>query len=681
MRAREDFLLDLLMRNDATFFIPPYQRSYSWDKEQCMVLWNDIISTTKTLMAGEPAGHFFGMIVYVSEEQVFGETTRLILTDGQQRITTVMLFLAALRDSLDGEQSKKVEDQFLINHNASGNDVKYKVKLKQVENDWNTFVKIVLKDSNIDDKECRIYKNYKLFCGLIEKTKKSSPDLFKKLAEGLSKFSVVTVQLEPVRNKWENPQEVFESMNSLGKPLSLADLVRNYLLMGRDGNEQERLYNTYWVDIEKRLGDDVSNYIRDYMQLVGARDYKKATPTNYKELYLQFKQLFTDRGVDAERLLQELQEFSKYYSYIVVGTGSGDQNVDTLLAYLRQIDATTIYSLLLKIVGEWKRGIISDISAKNMIYALFVYMLRRRIVRITQGENKRLPSLASMIDDIGQDSDPRRRMFEVLANQDYSLRLPNDAEVIGSLRSMNAYSFKYIKFLFALVENSNTRSMPNIKDKRLQIEHIMPQTLTNEWKDMLGPDWQETHQELVNNIGNLTLVYYNQELGNKPFDQKLAIYNSTSGMWITRCQITDNTDWRRSEIEKRSEWLSDYITTKVLPLPDDMRKSDNYSSLRRTARYRWKLSFDKLDLVGKTINYIPDQSISAVVVDNKKVLFEGGYWKLSPLTRELKRREGDLNTSGAYQGSKYWQYNGVSLADMMDELVGSSSEENDGDED
>ena len=125
----------------------------------------------------------------------------------------------------------------------------------------------------------------------------------------------------------------------------------------------------------------------------------------------------------------------------------------------------------------------------------------------------------------------------------------------------------------------------------------------------------------------------------------------------------------------------DYITTKVLPLPDDMRKSDNYSSLRRTARYRWKLSFDKLDLVGKTINYIPDQSISAVVVDNKKVLFEGEYWKLSPLTRELKRREGDLNTSGAYQGSKYWQYNGVSLADMMDELVGSSSEENDGDED
>ena len=675
MRASENFLLDLLKRNDVTFFIPPYQRSYSWDKEQCMVLWNDIVSTTKTLMTNELAGHFFGMIVYVSEEQVFGETTRLILTDGQQRVTTVMLFLAALRDSLDGEQSKRIEDQFLINNNASGDDVKYKVKLKQVENDWNTFRKIVLRDSNIDDRECRVYKNYRLFCDLIKKTKKDNPELFRKLAEGLNKFSVVTVQLEPVRNKWENPQEVFESMNSLGKPLSLADLVRNYLLMGRDGNEQERLYNTYWIDIEKRLGDDVSNYIRDYMQLIGARDYKKATPTNYKELYLQFKQLFSGRGVDTEKLLQELQEFSKYYSYIVVGVESGDKNVDTLLSYLRQIDATTVYSLLLKIIGEWRRGAVSDIDAENMIYALFIYMLRRRIVRITQGENKRLPLLVSMIDDIGQDSDSRRKMFEALANQDYSLRLPNDAEVAGSLRSMNAYSFKYIKFLFALVENVNTRSMPNIKDKRLQIEHIMPQTLTDEWKDMLGLNWRETHQELINNIGNLTLVYYNQELGNKPFDHKLAIYNSTSGMWITRCQIADNIRWGRSEIERRSEWLSNYITTKVLPLPEDMRKSDNYSNIRRTIRYRWKLSFDKLGLVGKTINYIPDQNISAVVVDDKKVLFEGEYWKLSPLTRELKRKEGDLNMSGSYRGSQYWQYDGVCLVDMMNNLEGALPEE------
>lgn len=291
MKSTENYLLKLLSSNDVTFFIPPYQRNYEWDKSQCEVFFNDITKTTLENCKGTLAEHFFGTVVYVQDEAAFGQPNKLILTDGQQRITTTMLFLIAAREAIDDKSTKHfIDSKYLKNANVGG-EMEYKIKLKQVETDWEAYRNIVLSyDLTEENKKSSIYQNYQYFkTQLLSFKNQTEIKIEDLISKGLDKFSIVTIQLEPEKNRWENPQEVFESMNSLGKPLSLADLVRNYLLLGKNAKEQDMLYHDYWLIIEKRLPNQVSNFIRDYMQFTKGSDYKKANPNNYKELYSDFK--------------------------------------------------------------------------------------------------------------------------------------------------------------------------------------------------------------------------------------------------------------------------------------------------------------------------------------------------------------------------------------------------------
>ena len=307
MIAQEIKLLNLLSNNNVTFFIPPYQRNYEWAEEQCKVFLEDVQKTCDSNASGTIAEHFFGTITYFQTETKFGQPNRLVLIDGQQRITTTMLFLIAMRDLMKEEDTKAfINARYLKNDNVSG-DVEYKIKLKQVETDWGVFKKLVLSQAPEDtDKTSVVYRNYKFFYNRLSAYQKAGGDLGNLIDKGLNKFSVITIQLEPDRNPWENPQEIFESMNSLGKPLSLADLVRNYLLMGLDPGMQDELYSKYWMKIERLLPGRVSDFIRDYMQGHEQRSFITATEKNYKKLYSTFKQIFS--YAEPRVLLQDLAE-------------------------------------------------------------------------------------------------------------------------------------------------------------------------------------------------------------------------------------------------------------------------------------------------------------------------------------------------------------------------------------
>ena len=367
MIPSEQKLLKLLSNNDVTFFIPPYQRNYEWTYEQCNVFLEDVKKTYDANKNGNKVEHFFGTITYFSDEAPFGQPNKLVLIDGQQRITTTMLFLVALRDTCQDENVIKfINNKYLKNENSTDDQNEYKIKLKQVETDWESYKNIILNEpiSNTQ-KESTVYKNYQWFKSQLELLMQKEYDLNDLISQGIDKFSVVTVELQPEKNVWENPQEIFESMNSLGKPLSLADLVRNYLLLGKTADIQTKYYNKYWLKIEKTIPKQVSNFIRDYMQAYIGKSCLKATEANHKALYAQFKSMFYNE--DAEELLKRLAADAELYSYITNNVSCGDKKIDRYLSDFKILNLTTANSFLLSLLRYWKENKLSSTDMVDIL--------------------------------------------------------------------------------------------------------------------------------------------------------------------------------------------------------------------------------------------------------------------------------------------------------------------------
>lgn len=251
-------------------------------------------------------------------------------------------------------------------------------------------------------------------------------------------------------------------------------------------------------------------------------------------------------------------------------------------------------------------------------------------------------------------------MFEILSQQKSNLRLPNDIELSRYMRTMNFYNFRYGKFFLSLIEEKITKSRPDQTDDNLQIEHIMPRKLSDKWMNELGEDYEAIHQELVDTIGNLTLIRHNQELGNKPFAEKKKVYEEKAGLQIAKNEITNHQTWNAESINQRADWIISYLLNDALPIPDNMRKTNNFSP--KKGRY---LSFQNLQLIGLDISFVDDPMIIARVVSDKEVEFEGKKWKLSPLTKEIQIRRGKVNASGSYQGAWWWEFDGIRLSEIM----------------
>ncbi len=211
-----------------------------------------------------------------------------------------------------------------------------------------------------------------------------------------------------------------------------------------------------------------------------------------------------------------------------------------------------------------------------------------------------------------------------------------------------------------MVEESITRSRPDQSDEKLQIEHIMPKTLNDAWRDYLGADCEAMHQELVNTIGNLTLIRHNQELGQKLFNEKKETYENNAGLQIAKTEIIDKAVWNGDTIQSRTRWLIKYLLDNVLAIPESMRITNNFNQKEGRG-----LSFQELQLIGLDINFIDDPTIVARVVSDHEVEFEGKRWRLSPLTREIQTRRGKLNASGGYSGAQWWEFDGIRLSDVI----------------
>lgn len=659
MKPTEMKLLNMLSNNDVTFFIPPYQRNYEWTEEQCEIFFNDIVKTHDQNINGHVSEHFFGSITYFQTETPFGQPDQLVLIDGQQRITTTMLFLVALRDIMQDNKLKNfIDSRYLRNNNVSNANDEYKIKLKQVETDWAVYKHIILGEKLSDtEKNASVYKNYRYFKTQLQQYQKKGGHPEDLIDKGLNRFSVISIELN-LDNEWENPQEIFESMNSIGKPLSLADLVRNYLLLGLDAPSQEKLYKEYWLPMERIIPGQISNYIRDFMQWHICSYLKKATEANHKELYHRFKEIFS--GLNSATVLEKLAKYAPIYHWILQGGDTDCDEINYELNDIHTLRVTTAYSFLMGLLAKWQEGSFTDQEMAEILDAFRIYCMRRRLLTLTSPENKILPTLVDRIDELANSHDKRQKMFDILANLESNARLPNDLELTRYLENANFYNYKYCKLILAMIEEKITKSRPDISEEVLQVEHIMPQTLSESWKKELGPDYENIHQELVNTIGNLTLIRHNQELGNKSFAEKKYIYEHNAGLQIARNEIINQGTWNQVAIQHRTQWIIHYLLQSVLPIPDNMRKTNNF-----TIKVSKRFSFKALGLIGETIYFIKDTSISAKVKTDHEVEFEGKLYKLSPLTRELFRRMGKINKSGSYRGAEYWEYEGEKLSKWM----------------
>lgn len=315
---------------------------------------------------------------------------------------------------------------------------------------------------------------------------------------------------------------------------------------------------------------------------------------------------------------------------------------------------------MLALFSEWKDGSFSNHDLAQILNAFKIYCFRRRILGITSAENKMFPLLAGRVDELKNSNDKWAATFKLLSQQESNVRLPNDVELTRYMESFNFYNFQYCRLLLAMIEEKITKSRPDLSDKHLQIEHIMPQKLNDAWRKELGPDCEAIHSELVNTIGNLTLIRHNQELGQKSFKEKKKVYVNNAGLQIAKTNITDQDHWTEKEIKNRTAKMIDYILKEVLPIPDDMRRINNFIQKEKRG-----LSFQYLQLIGLEIDFIAEPSITAKVVSDHEVEFEGKKWRLSPLTREIQTRRGLVSPSGAYSGAQYWEYDGIRLSDIM----------------
>jgi len=671
MRSKDEKLLKLLSNNDLTFYIPPYQRNYDWDEEQCEVFYNDVIQTAdKNVNKGMPTEHFFGTLVYSEQKTPFQEPDILVLTDGQQRITTSMLFLAALRDTLEDSLAASIDRKYLKNENV-GNETQYKIKLKQVESDWETYKRIILREPiSLDQKESQVYKNYKYFLDKLHENPEEKVSNASLLDEGLGKFRVVEIELD-LSNPWENPQEIFESMNSLGKPLSLADLVRNWLLMGETISTQEKLYHDHWLIIEKRIPGKLSDFIRDFMQLYAHQSYKVASNANHKTLYAEFKRLFTRS--EQEELFRELAEYSEYYRWIVFAEYSdkfccGNPRITRKLWLIQQFSSVA-NSFVMGLLKRWKSQELTDNELEEILTVLVSYLVRRSALKLSAGTNKSIPPLAKQYDRLTKATDKGVEMANLLSELDYPSRLPNDSEFAVGLASMDFYHYKPARLLLSLLEEKLSKAWHFPNEEGIQIEHILPQKLSAQWKRDLGADCKEIHQTYVNVLGNLTLIRFNQELGYKPFEEKKEVYRDKSDLTISRRKIVRRDKWSRDEILTRQKWLIEQLTIDVAPIPDEFKEANNWNEERRTSSRRWRFNMEAAGIVGEEISFGRDPSIKATVLDAKYVMFNGKKYSLSALTRQILTERNEVNRSGGYEGSRWWRYQDSRLSDLPNAYI------------
>ncbi len=554
MKAAETRVDRFLASSETAFAIPVYQRNYDWTRVQCQQLFNDILA----IGADETqSGHFIGSIVYVHDDVYTASGLReLTIIDGQQRLTTLtLIFIALYRHAMatgKDQQAQRIYKTYLINEFAEDAE---KLKLKPTDNNKVALAQIM------DPKEAvkasgysRLIENFRFFQARITDAN------FDVVLRGVSKLIFVDIALD--RQK-DNPQRIFESLNSTGLELSQADLIRNYILMGLPRKEQEQVFRKFWEPIEanarnRELNESrVSDFIRDFLTL------KQKDIPNKGAVYAKFKERYpVPNSADLMDALEELREFSHVYARLLNPDLESDPEIRRELGYIRTLEVNVAFPFLMPVYRDFTAGIISRDVFAAVLRLVQSYVWRRFILSLpTNALNKIFMSLYDRVD-------PAEYLVSIersLMQRGGSQRFPRDAEVIAMLREKDIYSTKSRTrtYFFDRLENHNNRELVDVTVPGITVEHIFPQNPEPSWRSALAADeYAVLGEKYLNTIGNLTLSGNNGRLGNKLFVDKRDM-NEDGGeqgyrfsrLWLNRdLQALDG--WGVKQVEERADRIA-----------------------------------------------------------------------------------------------------------------------------
>jgi len=585
MKTESHSINDVLAKNATSFFIPPFQRAYAWGRPEIERYFSDISRIIESELDDkqhDKLEHFFGTVV-IKEEKA-GFANKSVVVDGQQRLTTTLLFLIALRDS-ETDQFKKdfINQNYLTNNASSFQD---KIKLKQVTKDWDSYRALVNKT---EPNPGVISIAYDLLKKLINEKKRLNSQVgFEQYIIAIQRMNVAVIFLDERPFKGEDPQIIFETLNSLGKPLTLSDLVRNFVLLNMESDKQSDIYEKIWhPKIEEVLYENTSKFFRDYLQYKTASSLKVVSDNNTKELYQQFKD-FVDSDFDSHSdFIKDIVRFVKCYKWIITevvndtisSNNSNDRIIKELLRNIfHDIKAEAFKPFVLGLLEYHQYTVnnikLSDETLISTLQTIRTYLIRRRILGLTQGENKNIVTLSKRIESI---SNGTMSMLELLTTMFYRLRLPNDNEMKSTLTSMNFYEGlkQYSKLILGKIEEHNTKVAVDFRNKKITIEHIMPQTLEDSWKVELGEHFSEIHKTYLHNIGNLILTEFNSEIGNKSFEEKKRKLATSSLNY--RLDVINRNTWNEDSIkEHQTNMVKWFLST--FPLPEEFKEKANWNT-------------------------------------------------------------------------------------------------------
>lgn len=534
MKASET-KLQKIVEGTNQYVVPLYQRQYSWESKQWTVLWDDLVELCEE---ENPRTHFIGSIVTAPTQSVPEGVAKYLLIDGQQRLTTVFILLAALRDKAKQLQleslAPEIEQTLLRNMFKQGNDT---YKLLPTQADRSAFIRIMCGEDVEDGLIAAAYR----FFG--KKLRAADSIFLEKLKRVIvNHLIVVSIVLESD----DNPHLIFESLNAKGLPLSQADLIRNYFFMRIHVDEQDRLYLEFWKPMQQRLGDNLTECIRHFLMKDGAL-------VKQGEVYFALKDRAEQKTPnEVLAYLAELAEYAGYYAKLVHPQDEPSANLRDRMRRLNRIEVTVAYPFLLNVYRDYAKGEMSESGFALVLDALENFMIRRWVCSVpTYGLNKVFPPLYAQAKLSG---DFLAGLKEVLATKNY----PRDVEFQTRLVTAKLYApgerVAKTKLILDRLEESFDHQEPVVLEE-LTIEHVMPQQLTSEWQSNLGDDWEAIHELLLHTLGNLTLTGYNSPLSNDPFAQKRQILLN-SHLELNRC-FENLSEWTETTIRNRAEVLAE----------------------------------------------------------------------------------------------------------------------------
>ena len=543
MEATQAQLLSLL-DGKRQFTIPIYQRTYSWQIKHCGQLFEDIVRVGND---DTKPSHFIGSIVYFEPGTApITSVPEFLVIDGQQRLTTVSLLLLALTHflkehdgvSLEDESWDEVQETYLINKHRK-NDSKFKLLLTQ--KDKNTFTKLIDGIESEENYSKRVLENYWFFKGKLQ------PENIEAVYRGIKKLIIVDVKL--AKDK-DDPQLIFESLNSTGLDLSQADLVRNYILMDQPTDAQNDLYNKYWYPMEQSFGENIGSlalFIRDYLTM------KEASIPKINLVYEAYKRfLKAKNGLTIEEAMQDLHRYSKFYVGIAL-LKEKDSDIAKRLTEIAKLKIDTSYPFLLAVYSDYEEEQITKEEFIGIIGLVSNYVFRRAICGIpTNILNKTFPTIHKRI----KPENYLESLKAVFLLMEGSSRFPTDAEFSSALKTKDIYNFRSRNYLLESLENWNRKELVNAKN--YTIEHILPQNqnVSPQWQAELGENWQRIKDTYLHTLGNLTLTGYNSELSDRPFSDKKTIPGgfNDSPLWLNK-SVREAQTWNEGAISKRAASL------------------------------------------------------------------------------------------------------------------------------